>query len=165
MKNFSRFSVLALGLVTLAGSAGAVDFPTNAQVEIVEGIVITENTPLNFGVLALKDGTVEVDADGTATDGNNMIFDNSAVAAGDFGVQSVDGSTLQASATAGTPPSGITLADFDFAWDGSAGDNVTLSGSDTANLTVGANLTIDANNASAGGGTQDVPYTLSVVFQ
>jgi hypothetical protein len=164
MKNFSRFSVLALGLVTLAGSAGAVDFSTNAQVEIVEGIVITENTPLNFGVLALKDGTVDLDADGSTTDANNLIFDNSAIAAGDFGVQSINGSTIQASATAGTPPAGITLSDFDFAWDGAAGDNVTLA-SDTANLTVGANLAIDSGTASAGGGTQDVPYTLSVVFQ
>ena len=60
MKNFSRFSILAAVLLALAGSAGAVDLSTNAQVDIIEGITITQTQALNFGVLVLNNGTVPV---------------------------------------------------------------------------------------------------------
>jgi hypothetical protein len=170
MKNFSRFSILAVALMTLAGSALAVDFTTNAEVEIVEGIDIVENTALNFGVLAARDGSIVVDQNSTYTDNNWMMYDNSSVAAANFSITSAYGANLSASAVAGgSPPAGFTISAFTFQWDntGSGADHDIAEDSATATLEVGATLDYDAStgNGAIGAGVTNIPYDLTVVFQ
>ena len=113
MKNFSRFSILAAVLMAIAGSAGAVDLVTNAQVDIIEGITIAQTQALNFGVLVLNNGTVIVAAaDGSTTDASFLISDATNIAQGVFDVTSTIGSDLSVTATAGSQPAGITLDAF-----------------------------------------------------
>ena len=171
MKNFSRFSILAVALVTLVGSASAVDFNAQAQVEIVEGIDITETAQLNFGILANRDGSVVVDTDGAYTDANSMMYDNSSVTPANFSVQSSEGANITASASdPGGGPTGLTISAWTFQWDNTtagAGHNIAV-GATTAILEVGATMAFDSAAAGAnvvGGGVQNVPWDLSVVFQ
>lgn len=165
MKNFSRFSILAMALVTLCSSAFAVDLSTNALVEIVDGIAITEVTPLNFGRLALADGTATIAAtDGALTETANITVNGSNAEQGVFDVTSINGADVTASAVAGAIPAGLTLDNFTFSWDGGAAAAGFTMNATNVLLEVGADLTIDAANAAVTGGQANLPYTLSVVF-
>jgi hypothetical protein len=172
MKNFSRFSILAAVLMALAGSAGAVDLVTNAQVDIVEGLSVSQTQALNFGVLVLNNGNVVVDAEaGAATDADNLIFDNTDIAQGVFDVTSVNGADITATCTAGAQPAGITLADFVADWDdadseGAVPQTHTVDATGSAQLEIGATISIDRTQAAVTGGTPvNLPYTVSVTFQ
>ena len=172
MKNFSRFSILAAVLMALAGSAGAVDLVTNAQVDIVEGIAIAQTQALNFGVLVLNNGNVVVSSqDGTATDADNLIFDATDIAQAVFDVTSVNGADITATCTAGTQPSGITLDTFMADWDDAGAEGAvpqthTVGATGVAVLEVGATISIDRTQAAVTGGTPvSLPYTVSVTFQ
>ena len=46
MKSFTRFSVLALAVGLMTGSAYAVDLNSSALVDIVEGIVLAETAAM-----------------------------------------------------------------------------------------------------------------------
>jgi hypothetical protein len=171
MKNFSRFSILAAVLLALAGSAGAVDLSTNAQVDIIEGITIAQTQALNFGVLVLNNGTVVVSAeDGSTTDASFLISDATNIAQGVFDVTSTVGSGLSVTCTAGTQPSGITLDTFTADWvdagaEGAVPQTRTLAAA-TEQLEIGASITIDRTQATATSGTPaNLPYTVSVTFQ
>ena len=171
MKNFSRFSILALVLMALASSAGAVDLVTNAQVDIVEGITIAQTAALNFGVLVLNNGTVIVSAeDGTTTDTDNLISDATNIAQGVFDITSTVGADLTVTCAGGTQPAGITLDAFTADWAGAGAEGAvpqtrTLAAT-TEELEVGASITIDRTTAVATSGTPvDLPYTVSVTFQ
>ncbi len=168
MKNFSRFSILVLVLMAAAGSALAVDLATNGLVEIVDGIVITEDTPLNFGTLVLNSGSVVVAAaDGTVTDTDALVFDNTGISQGVFTVQSVAGADVEVAATpGGGMPSGLTLGSFTWDWEGGAATTATHTlSTNIVELEVGASLTVDAATASVSGGQENLPYTLSITFQ
>ena len=170
MKNFSRFSILALVLMALAGSAGAVDLVTSAQVDIVAGITIAQTQSLNFGVLVLNNGSVVVAAaDGATTDAANLIFDSGNIRQATFDVVSTIGSDLTATCTAGVMPAGLTLDTFTASWaaqaEGAVPATRTLAAA-TEELEIGATLTIDRTQAVATNGTPvALPYTLSVTFQ
>jgi len=169
MKNFSRFSILAAVLMALAGSAGAVDLATNAQVDIVAGITIAQTQALNFGVLVLNNGTVDVDCDGATTDTDNLIFDGTNIAQATFDVTSVVGADVSATCTAGAQPAGITLDTFVADWaavgEGAVPQTRTMAAA-TEELEVGASITIDRTQAVATNGTPvSLPYTVSVTFQ
>jgi hypothetical protein len=171
MKNFSRFSILALVLVALASSAGAVDLVTNAQVDIIEGITIAQTQALNFGVLVLNNGSVVVAAeDGSTTDADNLISDATNIAQGVFDVTSTVGADITVTCTAGTQPAGITLDTFTADWAGAGAEGAvpqtrTLAIA-TEELEVGATITIDRTQAAATSGTPvNLPYTVSVTFQ
>ena len=168
MKNFSRFSILAAVLMAIAGSAGAVDLVTNAQVDIIEGITVAQTAALNFGVLVLNNGTVVVAAaDGAATDTDNLISDATNIAQGVFDVTSTVGSDLSVTCTSGSQPAGITLDTFTASWAGGAEAGVpvlaTLAAA-TEEVEIGASITIDRTVAVAAAGVS-LPYTVSVTFQ
>lgn len=170
MKNFSRFSILALVLMALASSAGAVDLVTNAQVDIVEGITIAQTGAMNFGVLVLNNGTVVVAAaDGSTTDTDNLISDATNIAQGIFDITSTEGADLTVSCAGGTQPNGITLDTFTASWAAQAESGVPVTrtlAATTEELEVGASITIDRTTAVATSGTPvDLPYTVSVTFQ
>jgi len=171
MKNFSRFSILAVVLLALAGSAGAVDLVTNAQVDIITGITIAQTQALNFGVLVLNNGTVIVSAeDGTTTDATNLISDDTDIAQGVFNVTSTIGADLTVTCTAGVQPAGVTLDAFTADWANAGSEGAvpqlrTLAAT-TEVLEIGASITIDRTQAVPTEGTPvNLPYTVSVTFQ
>lgn len=168
MKNFSRFSILAVVLVAFAGSAGAIDLATNALVDIVEGISVAQTQALNFGVLVLNNGTVVVAAaDGTYTDAAFLVSDATNIAQGTFDVTSTVGSDLSVTCAAGTQPTGITLDAFTASWDGGVEAAVPVGSTmaaTTEEVEIGASITIDRTQASVGTAV-NLPYTVSVTFQ
>ncbi|MBD3219640.1 DUF4402 domain-containing protein [bacterium] len=170
--NPTRLSILAAVAVLVAAvPAGAVDLATTALVEIVEGVAITETQTLDFGVLALTDGSVVVAAsDGGVTDADNMVVDATGISQGVFDVTGVVGADLVADCTAGALPAGIALSAFTADWadlgaEAAVPTNRTMAAS-TEVLEIGATITIDETTASLTGGTPaDLPYTVTVVYQ
>lgn len=164
MKSFCRFSIMAVAFLALTGSAFAFDLSTDAQVEIVEGLSLVEATALNFGQLALNNGTVVVAAeDGATTDTDLLILDNTNITQGVFTLTGLTGWDVTVSAVTGAAVAGLTLDTFTFAWpDDDAGGTRTME-ADTEAVEVGASLTIDRTTASTGAAT--LPYTVTVVFQ
>ncbi|MEZ4389269.1 MAG: DUF4402 domain-containing protein [Candidatus Krumholzibacteriia bacterium] len=168
MKSFCRFSIMALAFLALTGSAFAFDLATNALVEIVEGLSVSETTALNFGQLALNNGSVVIDPeDGSTTDAANLILDATDVSQGVFAVTGLTAWDVQVDCTAGAMPAGITLGTFtaDWADAGAAGavPHTRTMAADAENVEIGATLTVDRTTASTGSAT--LPYTVSVTFQ
>jgi hypothetical protein len=144
-----------------------VDLATNAVVDIVEGITITENIPMNFGVLVQNSGDVVLASTGATTDATNLIIDATNVAAGDFSVDSTAGSLMTVNCTAGTMPTGLTLASFTVTApavaDAAVPQNFTM-GAGTEGIQVGATLSVDGGTVAVASGV-NLPYTVSVTFQ
>lgn len=171
MKTFSRFSILAVLLVAFAGSAVAVEYNFNALVDIVEGITVTETTPLNFGVLVKNDGEVIVAADGAVTNDDALIIDDTNISQGIFTVDSAPGADLQIACVAGTPVDGLALTDFTASWDGGA-EAPAVTGTPalhtivlaSVSLEIGATLTVTKADVEVADNVQ-IPYTMEVVFQ
>jgi hypothetical protein len=168
MKSFCRFSIMAVAFLALTGSALAVDLSTNALVNIVEGLSVTESTALNFGELALNSGTVIVAAaDGATTDASSLITDAAAITQGVFAVVGLTGWDVQVDCTAGAMPAGLTLSTFTADWaDAGAEGAVPQTRSmaaDTENVEIGASLAVDRTVATTGAAS--LPYTVSVTFQ
>jgi len=114
MRNLLAFLPLAL---ILTGPAIAVDLPTNALVEIVEGIDVQQTTAMNFGVLARSDGTVTVSAiDGSYTDASFIVYDATAISQGLFTVECIAGATVELDCTPGVIPAGLSLLTFTVEW-------------------------------------------------
>ena len=93
---FSRMLITPVILMItglLAFPAGAVDLDTLALVDIVEGITITETTALNFGDVALNDGTITIGTTGSVTDPNFLSFDATNASQGIFTVTAIAGSS------------------------------------------------------------------------
>ena len=164
-----RLTILsALAIATLfAGSAAAVDFSTNAVVDVVAGIVITETSPLDFGAVAKTNGAVSVATDGSLTDTSNIVFDQTSIAAGVLSIQANAGAPLTLSMAAGSTPAGLTLSAFKFSAAGGAeansGDNHTMV-ADTDALLIGATLTVDGTAVAIAADVQ-LPYTVTAVYQ
>jgi len=161
---------LSLGLV-LALPAAAVDLATNAVVDIVLGITITQTTSLNFGVLVLDNGVVTVSPiDGSYTDADNLIFDDTNINQGVFNVDTNVGVNLTVNCAAGSLPPGLIMGSFTADW-----ANLGVPGpvprprttaATTEVLEIGASLAIDRTVATPTGGTPALlPYTVSVTFQ
>ena len=172
MKNFSRFSILAVVLLGLAGSAAAVDLVTFAVVDIVEGITVTQTTPLNFGVLVKNDGVVVITAqDGSYTNADNIVIDGSSIAQGVFVVDSAPGADIEVACSAGAMPPGLALSAFTASWDNGA-DAVAIVGTPATHtivgasvgLEIGATLTVTGNTVAVANAVQ-LPYTVAVTFQ
>ncbi len=168
MKSFCRFSIMAVAFLALTGSAFAVDLTTNALVTIVEGLSIVQDTALNFGEVVLNNGDVVIDAeDGTTTDTDFLITDATNVSQGIFTVTGLTDWDIQVSVASGAMPAGLTLGTFEFDWDdagaaAAAPANYTMVAG-TAQLEVGATMTVDRTTAATGVAT--MPYTVSVTFQ
>jgi hypothetical protein len=166
MRNLLAFLPLAL---ILTGPAIAVDLPTNALVEIVEGIDVQQTTAMNFGVLARSDGTVTVSAiDGSYTDASFIVYDATAISQGLFTVESIAGATLDLNCTPGVIPAGLSLLAFTVEWAESGVENPVPS---THVLTIrnevmklGASLTVISADMGAPLGAVELPYTVAVTF-
>lgn len=161
--------LLVLMGVLWAGSAGAVDLDTVAYVSMVEGITIVENTALNFGDVALNDGTVTIGSDGSITDPNFLSYDGTNVSQGVFTVTAIAGGTYDISLMENVPVVGLLLDTFTLSIDGGA-DEVgtdTFLGVNLPNqnstFNIGADLTVDSANAVLGA-NQTIGYRLTVNF-
>lgn len=166
-KRSLMFMILVLCFGT--GSVYATDLDTFALVSIVEGITIVENTALNFGDVALKDGTVTVGTDGAPTDPMFMVFDGTNISQGIMTIGAVAGSDYNITLAENVPVVGLTLDNFRINIDGGAdeagSDNfvgVTLAAA-ISTLNLGADLTVDSATAVLGAG-QTIGYRVSVVF-
>ena len=160
-------TLMTIGLMALP--AGAADLDTLALLDIVEGITITETTALNFGDVALNNGTLTVGTDGTTTDPNFLSFDPTNVSQGIFTIAAISGSAYDISLLENVPVAGLTLDNFRINIDGAAdeaGANtfvaVVLSNA-SSTLNVGADLAIDSATASLGDG-QTIGYRVTVNF-
>ncbi len=168
MKKFLASTSLAL---FLALPAVAIDLPTNASVELIEGITLTQTTGLDFGVLVLNDGTVVISAvDGTYTDASHLVADATSISQGVFSVTSVAGVDVTVDCTAGAPPAGLLLGSFTVDWADAGAEgpvpHLRTMAADTEVLEIGASLTVDRTTATPSGGTPvQLPYTVAVTFQ
>lgn len=168
MKSFCRFSIMALAFLALTGSAFAVDLSTNALVNVVEGLSIVQGTALNFGDVVLNNGDVVIAAeDGTTTDADNLILDDTNISQGIFTVTGLTAFDIQVNCTVGAPVAGLTLSAFTADW-ADAGAEAAVPATrtmaaDSEQLEIGATLTVDRTTAALG--AQSLPYTVSVTFQ
>jgi hypothetical protein len=170
MKNFKRFSILAVMLLAFAGTAGALDFPTDAVVSIEAGIIIAETTPLNYGVLVLNPGAITISATGVVTDLDGLTLNGAAQSEGLFTVDSAIGSAVEVDCVPGVPAvQGLVLSAFFAGWDGAVGvscepalpaPHTMVALQDV--LAIGATLTV--SNAVVGANVS-IPYTVAVNFQ
>lgn len=171
MKNFARISMLTVMLLTLAGSAFALTLPTNALVDIVEGIIIAETTPMNFGVLVKNPGAVVIDALGVLDNSDNLVITNTNVSEGVFTVDSAIGAEIEVHCVAGaSPPAGLVLSLFTASWEGGAEAPAVLATPATHtmiaaqdDLGIGATLTV--SGAVVVAAAVNIPYDVVVVFQ
>ena len=169
---FSRIQKTLITLVIgglLAAPAGAADLDTLALVDIVEGITITETTALNFGDVALNNGTITIGTAGTVTDPNFLSFDATAASQGIFTVTAIAGSAYDIDLIENVPAVGLTLNNFHINVDGGAdeagADNfvAVILANQSSTLNIGADLTVDAATASLGD-NQTIGYRISVNF-
>lgn len=149
--------------------AGAADIDTSALLDLVEGITVTETTALNFGDVALNNGTLTVSTAGAVTDPNFLSFDATNVSQGIFTIGAIAGSAYDITVIENVPVVGVTLDNFKINIDGAADEagansfvGITLSAA-SSTLNLGADVTIDALTASLGD-NQTIGYRLSVNF-
>ena len=160
-------ALLLIGL--LAGAAGATDLDTFALVDIVEGITLTETTAMNFGDVALNDGTLTINTDGTVTDPGFLSYDGALASQGIFNVLAIAGSAYDISLLENVPVVGLVLDNFRINIDGGADEagsdtfvGVTLANA-SSTLNVGADLTVDSATAVLGD-NQAIGYRVTVNF-
>ncbi len=169
------FPRMALSLTTLliiplaAIPAGALDLDTNAFVDIVEGITIGETLAMTFGDVALNDGTITINTDGSVSDPNLISFDATGASQGAFSITSIAGGAYDIVVLETIPVAGLLLDNFQISIDG-AGDE---AGSDTfvgvtltnavSTLDVGGDLTVDSALAVVGD-NQSIGYRVQVNF-
>ena len=161
MKRAIRVFALTIVSALFAGNASAVDLTTTATVDIVEGITISQTTPLNFGTLVLNNGDVVIAADGTPTDTSSLTQDGTSQAQATFDVTSISGVDLDVTLTPGAGAAGLTLSAMSWDVGGTSASPFTSGGTDVLN--VGGTLTVD-RSAAAVGAAQTVPYTVTVAF-
>lgn len=173
MKTALRAIALGLALIGSVGNAGAVDLSTNAIVELVQGITITEDTPLNFGTLAINNGTVTIStatvSGPPAADPNSLTVDGTNQTRGEFTIDSVNGASVAIDITVGAAANGLTLTGTTIEIDASGEVAPPLAGHSLGaaitTLYVGGTLDVEADNATiAVGAGQMIPYTVTVAF-
>ena len=160
-------ALISIGL--FAVPALAADLDTTALLDIVEGITVTEGTALNFGDVALNDGTMTVATDGGITDPDFLSFDAANVSQGIFTIGAIAGSAYDIAITETIPVVGVILDNFTINIDGGADEagantfvGVTLSAA-SSTLYLGGDITIDSATASLGA-NQTIGYQVSVNF-
>ncbi len=170
MNSRTKTTLTTLALTALiAIPAGATDLDTNAILDIVEGITVTESSALNFGDVALSSGTMTVSTNGTITDPDYLSFDAATVSQGVFSINAIAGNAYDIAITEVVPAVGLTLDNFKINIDGGADEagantfvGVTLSAA-VSDLNLGADITVDASTASLGD-NQTIGYRVSVNF-
>ncbi len=159
--------LLFTGMMALP--AAAVDLDTLALLDMVEGITVTETSALNFGDVAMSNGTLSVSTAGAVTDPSFLSYDPASVSQGIFTVSAIAGNAYDISLLETVPTAGLILDNFILNIDGGAdeagSDNfvgVTLVNASSV-LNIGADLTVDAATASLGD-NQTIGYRVTVNF-
>lgn len=149
--------------------AGATDLDTIALLDIVEGITVIETTALNFGDVALNNGTMTVSTTGAVTDPDFLSFNAADVSQGIFTISAIAGSAYDITIIETAPVVGVILDNFTINVDGAADEagantfvGVILSAA-TSTLNLGGDITIDSLAASLGA-NQSIGYRVSVNF-
>jgi hypothetical protein len=162
------FTVLTLTSL-LALPAAAVDLDSIAYVNVVEGITIVEVSALDFGDVALANGTLTVSTAGIVTDPNFLSYNGASIGQAVFTLTVVPGAAYDISFVENLPVVGLILNNFQASIDGAA----DVVGSDTflgvsianqaSTMNVGADLTVDSATASIGD-NQSIGYRVTVSF-
>jgi Domain of unknown function (DUF4402) len=161
------FTMMMTGMLALP--AVAVDLDTNALLDIVEGITVVQTTALNFGDVAMNDGTITVSTVGTLTDPNFISYDGTNISQGVFDVTAIAGATYNIDLVETVPAVGLLLENFRLNIDGAPDEvgvdsfiGVTLPNQNTT-MNVGADLTVDSATATLGD-NQTIGYRIAVNF-
>lgn len=126
-------------------------------------LALSVNTPLDFGSLADNDGWLEISAfNGVLGDPYHLQID-ATIYSGIIDITG-DPDAAVAISISGGSASGLSLSNFHTDLGDPPLAGVTLDGTGTLRLRIGARLTIDSANASPGPDL-DVPYTITVTYE
>ena len=144
----------AVAALSLSGVALATDLASNANVEIVTAIAISEDTQIDFGLLTNEDGTCTMASGGALTGSAGQSCTGSATP-GSFTVTGTAGKVVDLTLTAGAAVDGVT---YNPVVDGSSAPTLTAG---SATVAVIGNLVL----ASATDGDKDIAYTFTANYQ
>ena len=163
LRSLRVLGALALvgGMAATSGSALATDQTGNASAQIETQITITEDTAMDFGTIAVdgSGGTVTISAAGAVTGPGAYSFSGSP-AAGTFTASGDASTAVTITFTNGSltgPGTAMTLNNFTH----DAGGTPTTNGSGDLTFNVGADLVVNAAQAS---GAYTGTYTVSVNY-
>jgi len=161
---FYAFALFAL-MTLFVSPAAAVDTAATASVELVTGVTCVESQTMDFGQVAIYNGTIKMEALGTLDDtGSTISFDATGSQEAQFDVTSPVGATIDIAVAYDAAADGLVLSAASVAWNGAgevaAPGSFTSTGADV--LHVGATLTVDADNAVVG--AFNPGYTVSVTL-
>lgn len=164
MKYFNKFvaaGIAGFGVAATASAALATDQTGNASAQIQQAISITEDTAMDFGTLAVdgSGGTVTISAAGAVSGPGGYSFSGSP-AAGTFTASGDTSTAVTISFTDGSltgPGTAMTLNNFTH----DAGGTPTTDGSGDLTFNVGADLVVNAAQAS---GAYSGTYTVTVNY-
>ncbi len=158
---FAAAGVVGAAVSVSASSAFAADETGNAAAQIQQAISIVENTPMDFGNVAVdgSGGTVTISTAGAVTGPAGYAFSGSP-AAGNFTASGDVSTAVTISFTAGTlTGAGTAMAINNFTND--AGGTPTTDGAGDLAFNVGADLVVNAAQAS---GAYAGTYTVTVNY-
>ena len=144
----------AVAALSLSGVALATDLASNANVEIVTAIAISEDTQIDFGLLTNEDGTCTMASGGALTGSAGQSCTGSATP-GSFTVTGTAGKVVDLTLTAGAAVDGVT---YNPVVDGSSAPTLTAG---SATVAVIGNLVL----ASATDGDKNIAYTFTANYQ
>ncbi|TQV74409.1 DUF4402 domain-containing protein [Denitrobaculum tricleocarpae] len=158
---FAAASAVGVAVAASASSAFATDETGNASAQIQQAISIVENTPMDFGNVAVdgSGGTVTISTAGAVTGPAGYSFSGSP-AAGNFTASGDASTAVTISFTAGTltgPGTAMTINNFT----NDAGGTPTTDGAGDLAFNVGADLVVNAAQAS---GAYAGTYTVTVNY-
>ncbi len=144
----------AVAALSYGGVALATDQASNANVEIVTAIAISEDTQIDFGLLTNEDGTCTMASGGALTGSSGQSCTGSATP-GSFTVTGTAGQVVDLTLTAGSAVGGVAY-------------NPVVDGSSTPTLTAGSATVAVIGNlvlVSATDGDKDIAYTFTANYQ
>ena len=166
----AMFAALGMGTAAHADTATA-----DATAEILDALVLTNNTALDFGTMVVTGaGTVTIAADGTVTCADPGVTCSGTTAVANFDVEG----TANKAVTINLPTASvelqhplftalsagehsITLDSFSSSENGTTGPEVTLDGLGEATFDVGGTITIDGTEVP---GVYDGTFDVSVEY-
>ena len=164
MKAFTKVAaagVAALGIAATGSAAFATDQTGNASAQIQTAITITEDTQMDFGIIAVdtSGGTVTISSAGAVSGPGTYSFSGSP-AAGTFTASGDASTAVTISFTNGSltgPGTAMTLNNFTH----DAGGSPTTNGTGDLTFNVGADLVVGANQTA---GAYSGTYTVTVNY-
>ena len=144
----------SISVFAMSSAVFAADEASNANVNIVTAISISEDTEIDFGTLTNEDGTCTMASGGALTGSAGQTCTGTETPAA-FTVNGTDGAVVDVSVTAGAAVDGVTY-------------NPVIDGASTATLT-GGNATVAVIGnlvlSSATDGDKNIAYTFTANYQ